>query len=563
MKFSEMPYTRPDIEALKKQLAEILSALENAASAHDQIAAVERFNELEGHVSTMGTLASIRHSIDTRDAYYDAENDFADERLPLLDEPKQRIYRALLGSKFRPELENRFGRLLFTDLEIAERSFRPEMVELMQRENRLTSDYQKLCASALVDFDGKKLPLPMLGPYQQSTDRAVRRAAFETAGRWFDSHSEELDAIYDELVKNRTAQGKMLGYDNFIPLGYDRLGRNCYGPDQTAALRGQVAHYTVPLVARIKKEQEKRLGVEKLMLWDEPLLFADGNPVPQGTAQDILDAGWEMYHALSPETGAFIDMLYNGELLDVLSKEGKAPGGYCTELYDHKAPFIFSNFNGTSGDVDVLTHEAGHAFESWRAMKKGYLLRQLWPTLEACEVHSMSMEFLTAPFHRLFFGAATKKYELAHCEEALTFLPYGCLVDEFQHVMYRSPGLTPRQRNGVWLELEKKYRPWIDYGDLPFYSRGAVWQRQAHIYTNPFYYIDYCMAQAVAFQFWMASMTDRRGAWERYLALVDRGGTATFEELVRGAGLKVPYEPGCMKEVGEAVGKWLDGSRAD
>jgi M3 family oligoendopeptidase len=561
MKFSEMQYTRPDVEAIKQQYAEVLAALENAASAEEQIAAIDRYHKISGTVGTMGTLASSRHTIDTRDEFYDKENDFFDEQMPLLEEPDQKIGHAILASKFRAELEKKYGKLLFTNLEIRERSFKPEMVELMQQENKLASDYQKLYASAVVEFDGKKLPLPKLGPYQQSTDRSVRKAAYETGGKWFDSHREELDDIYDKLVHVRTEQGKMLGHENYIQLGYDRLGRNCYGPEKVADFREQIARDVVPIVAKVKKAQEKRLGVDKLMFWDDVMIFPDGNPKPQGTADDILAAGREMYHKLSPETSAFIDHMYENELLDVLSKEGKAPGGYCTSIYDYKSPFIFSNFNGTSGDVDVLTHEAGHAFEAFRAMKKGYIHQQIWPTMEACEIHSMSMEFLTAPYHHLFFGDMTRKYELAHAEESLTFIPYGCMVDEFQYIMYTQPGLTPEQRNGVWLDLEKKYRPWTDFGDLPFYGRGAGWQRQTHIYGSPLYYIDYCMAQTVAFQFWMASLTDREDAWNRYLALTDRGGTATFEDLVHGAGLKVPYDPGCMKEVGEAVGKWLDENR--
>ncbi|MBE6910062.1 MAG: M3 family oligoendopeptidase [Ruminococcaceae bacterium] len=561
MKFSEMIYQRPDIEQLKAVYADILASIENAQTAEEQFAAVDRFNEVSGHISTAENLAMIRHSIDTKDEFYDRENDFVDESMPLLEEPEKKIYQALLGSKFRDALEKKYGRLLFTDLEIAARSFKPELVELRQKENKLSSDYQKLYASAIVEFDGKKLTLPKLGPYQQSTDRAVRKAAYVTFANWFDSHREELDELYDALVKNRDEQGRVMGYDNFIPLGYDRMGRNCYGPKEVAAFREQIAHDVVPLVAKVKKAQEKRLGVDKLMFWDDALLFPDGNPVPQGTADDILAAGLSMYRQLSPETAEFIGMMYDGGLLDVLSKEGKAPGGYCTEIYDYRSPFIFSNFNGTSADVDVLTHEAGHAFESWRAMGRGYLLQQIWPTMEACEIHSMSMEFLTAPYHHLFFGDATRKYELAHCEESLTFIPYGCMVDEFQHVMYENPTLTPEQRNGVWMDLEKKYRPWTDFGDLPFYSRGALWQRQTHIFGSPFYYIDYCMAQTVAFQFWMASLADREDAWKRYLALVDKGGTQTFEDLVRGAGLKVPYEPGCMKEISESVGAWLDGNQ--
>ena len=560
MKFSEMPYVRPDIEAVKQQIGEAVAAMEAAETAEEQIAAIDRYNAIEGSVNTMGTLAYIRHTINTRDEYYDKENEFIDENTPVLQELSQQMEEAMLRSRFRPALEEKYGKLLFTNLEISFRSFKPELIGLMQQENKLTSEYQKLYASAVVEFNGEKMPLPKLGPFKQSPDRAVRRAAYETEGRFFDEHREDLDRIYDELVKNRTAQAKLLGHENYLQLGYDRLGRNCYDPKKVAAFRDQIAGDLVPIVAEVKKAQEKRIGVEKLKFWDDTLLFPDGNPVPQGTADDILAAGLEMYHGLSPETAEFIDMMYEGELLDVLSKDGKAPGGYCTEIYDYRAPFIFSNFNGTSGDADVLTHEAGHAFAGFRAMKQGYIHQLLSPTMEACECHSMSMEFLTSPYHGLFFGPMTRKYELAHCEESLTFIPYGCLVDEFQHRMYEDPTLTPEQRNALWLELEKKYRPWNDFEGLPFYERGAGWQRQLHIYQYPLYYIDYCMAQTVAFQFWIAYLKDKEDAWKRYLAFADKGGTATFEELVRAAGLKVPYEAGCIREIGEAIGKWLEGN---
>jgi len=558
MKFTEMPYTRPDVDGIRAELSAILAALNDASSAETQLAALERLNAVEGRVGTMAQLAYIRHTIDTRDAFYDRENDFIDENMPLLEEDIQRINRALLTSKFRGALEAKYGRVFFLDLELAARSFKPEMVPLMQRENKLESDYQKLYASAVVEFDGQRLPLPKLGPYKQSPDRAVRRAAFETEGRFFDEHRDELDELYDALVKNRTEQAKLLGHESYIPLGCDRMGRNCYGPEKVAAFRAQIASDLVPLVARVKEAQRRRLGVDTLRYYDDALLYPDGNPKPQGTADDILAAGLAMYRGLSGETAEFIDYMYENELLDVLSKDGKAPGGYCTELYDFRAPFIFSNFNGTSGDVDVLTHEAGHAFAAFRALKNGLPLRLMTPTMDGAETHSMSMEFLTAPYHRLFFGEATARYEVAHAEEALTFLPYGCMVDEFQHVMYADPTLTPEQRNAVWLELEKKYRPWTDFDGLPFYGRGAGWQRQLHIYLHPLYYIDYCMAQTMAFQFWMAYLDEPQETWKRYLAFVDRGGTRTFEELARSAELRIPYEPGCIRAVGEAVGRWLD-----
>ncbi len=557
MKFSEMPYVRPDLAAFQAKAEEIAQKIAGAASAQEQIDAVLAFDQVQAEMSTATSLAYVRHTIDTRDAFYDKENDYADEIAPAVQEAEQKVTKALLASPFRAELEDRFGKLLFTNLEIAVRTFDPKNMALMQEENKLQSEYQKLYASALVEWNGEKLPLPKLGPYKQSPDRAVRKAAYEAEGKWFDSHQAELDELYDKLVKNRTAQAKNMGYENYLKLGYDRLGRNCYGPAQVAAFRDQIAQDMVPIVAKVKKDQEKRLGVEKLKFWDDVLLFPNGNADPQGTADEILAAGKQMYHELSPETAEFADFLWGNELLDVLSKEGKAPGGYCTEFRSYKAPFIFSNFNGTSGDVDVLTHEAGHAFAGFRAMRKGYLGNMTSPTIEACEVHSMSMEFLTAPWHEKFFGPLTRKYELGHCEDALIFIPYGCMVDEFQHRMYENPELTPAQRNQLWLDLEKKYRPWIDFEDLPFYSRGAGWQRQLHIYLYPLYYIDYCMAQTVAFQFWIASMKDRADAWARYLCFADAGGTRTFEGLVEEAGLKVPYAPGCIREIGEAISNWI------
>ncbi len=558
MKFSEMPYVRPDLAAFQAKGEEIAKRIAQAASADEAVKAYQEFDKIQGEVNTALSLAYVRHTIDTRDQFYDQEIDFADEAGPALQETSQKVNRALLDSPLRTQLEEKLGKLLFTNLEIAVRTFDPKNMSLMQEENKLQSEYQKLYASAMVEWNGEMLPLPKLGPYKQSPDRSVRKAAYEAEGKWFDAHQTELDELYDKLVKNRTAQARNMGYDNYLQLGYDRLGRNCYGPAQVAAFRDQIAQDMVPIVARVKKDQEQRLGVDKLKYWDDVLLFPDGNADPQGTADEILAAGKQMYHELSPETAEFADFLWGNELLDVLSKEGKAPGGYCTEFSAYKAPFIFSNFNGTSADVDVLTHEAGHAFAGFRAMRKGYLGCMVSPTIESCEIHSMSMEFLTAPWHEKFFGPLTRKYEIGHCEDALIFIPYGCMVDEFQHRVYENPELTPAQRNELWLKLEEKYRPWVDFEGLPFYGRGAGWQRQLHIYLYPLYNIDYCMAQTVAFQFWIASMKDHADAWKRYLRFADAGGTKTLEELVADAGLKVPYAPGCIREIGEAISTWID-----
>ena len=558
MKFSEMQYTRPDYPAATKELEALASRLEQADSAKAQLEIYRELETLISHLTTQATLCSIRHTVDTRDPFYEEENDYNDQQVPLLEETMQKFRQALLASPYRAELEQQLGELLFQNMELEEKGFAQSIVSLMQEENRLANEYQKLYASAQIPFQGKTVTVAQLGPYKESTDRATRRAALEAEGSFFDENREQFDALFDKLVKNRTAQAKALGFDSFVELGAIRRQRNCYTPEDAASFREQVVRDLVPLTVKIKERRAKRLGIEDFKFHDNALSFKDGSATPQGTPEEILAAGKKMYQELSPETAEFIDLMFENDLFDVLAKEGKAPGGYCTSLPDYGCPFIFSNFNGTSGDVDVLTHEAGHAFADFIASKTVPVHALRCPSMEGAETHSMSMEFLTAPWHHLFFGDLTDKYELSHAEDALLFIPYGCLVDHFQEEVYRHPEMTPQERNETWLRLEKLYRPYIDFDNLPFYSRGAGWQRQLHIYLYPFYYIDYCMAQVMSLQYFALSLEDREKAWDKYMAFVKQGGTKTFVDLAHSVGLRSPIDQGCVKDVCQATFQWTE-----
>lgn len=256
-----------------------------------------------------------------------------------------------------------------------------------------------------------------------------------------------------------------------------------------------------------------------------------------------------MYHALSPETAEFIDEMFDGGLFDVLSKEGKAPGGYCTYLADYKAPFIFSNFNGTSDDVDVLTHEAGHAFAAWVAARKHLPMILEEPGMESCEIHSMSMEFLTAEHHEKFFGTDTPRYELAHAEDAMYFLPYGTMVDEFQHIMYAEPDLTPGERNAVWAKLESEYRPCWTSRACPSTDAARAGSASCTSTRCRSTISTYCLAQTVALQFFTAFLHDKKDAWRRYLALV---GEARRQDVSGSRGGGRAGQPVCSRNAGEA-----------
>lgn len=558
MTFDQMEYTRPDLAKTAAEIEGLAGKAAAAQSGNEMLELFRQYRQLSDDAGTAGTIASIRHTVDTRDEYYDKENDYFDQQGPILADKGLAFYRAVLKNPHKAALADSYGQLLLDKLEVAVKSSDERLVVAQQEENALATVYEKLYALARIPFMGKELTVAQLGPYKQDTDRAVRKAAFEAEGGFFDANQEELDGIYSRMVRNRTGQAKELGFDSFTPLGDIRMERIGYTRKDVQACRQAVAQDIVPIVKKLKQRQAARIGVDKLMYWDDPLSFADGNPTPKGSPKEILEAGRQMYHGLSAETSQFIDFMMDGGLFDVLAKPGKAPGGYCTYIPGYKSPFIFSNFNGTAGDVDVLTHEAGHAFAAWLAAQKDLPGELRSPGLESCEIHSMAMEFLTAEYHPLFFKQDAAKYAVTHAEDALFFLPYGCQVDEFQEEVYRQPNLTDAQRNQLWLELEHKYRPWLDFGDLPFYARGGGWQRQLHIYVNAFYYIDYVLAQAIALQFFLARETDAADAWQRYLALTQKAGTDTYTGLVHAAGLATPFEPGAMAQVGQRTLAWLE-----
>ena len=558
MKFSEMKYTRPDMDAVKKTIVDFTKRLKDAKT-YDEAKAVFLENEEEGkHLHTQYTLASIRHSINTKDEFYDAEMKAWNTAMPEVQEYSQQWTMAMLESPFRADFEKEYGDLYFRNAEIALKSFSPEIIPELQEENELTQEYEKLLASAQIPFEGKTYTLSQLTPFMTDLDDARRLAAWKAEGQWYTDNQDKLDEIYDKLTHLRDAMGKKLGYEGYTTLGYYRMGRNCYTKEDVEKFREAVVKYLVPVADSIYRKQAERLGKEYPMSFaDNALSFRSGNPRPCGTADDILAHGKTFYDALSPETSEFFRTMLDGELLDVLSTEGKAGGGYCTAIPDYEAPFIFANFNGTQGDVEVVTHEAGHAFACW--MNRNRIpMDYVWPSMEACEVHSMSMEFFAWPWAEGFFGKDTKKFYYSHLAGAITFIPYGTMVDHFQHVVYEKPEMTPAERHAVWKELLGVYMPWMKLdGDIPFYSEGEGWQRQHHIYSSPFYYIDYCLAQTVALRFWAMIQNDLADAWKHYMAYTVQGGSRVFTELLKNAELETPFDEACLRNVCEEANRWL------
>lgn len=558
MKFNDYAYVRPDYDAMVKKYGELVAAVNGAKSVDDVVAAVEAHEKLIMDFESMLTIASIRHTVDTRDKFYSDEEDYSTAHTPAVSQAMSEFLLALLKSPFRAELEKIYAKVLFTNAELEVKTISPEVVDLLAQEGALTVEYQKLQASAQIDFRGEKRTIAQLGVFKTDPDRDTRREAFCAEGSFYIENKDRFDSIFDELVKVRTEIAHKLGFRSFVELGYCRRTRNCYDAKMVDAFRAEVKKHLVPLISKLKAEQAKSIGVDKLKFQDDHILFKEGNPRPVGDFDDTYKAGIELYRKMRPETKEFIDFMDENGLFSLVATEGKAAGGYCTFIPNYHAPFIFSNFNGTAADVEVFTHEGGHAFEAYVADKNVKLLELGTPTMESAEVHSMSMEFLAWPWIDSFYGERTADAKKAHLLGALTFIPYGTMVDDFQHIVYEKPELTPEQRNEEWAKLEKQYRPYMDFDGIPFYSDGRGWQRQLHIYHYPFYYIDYCLAQTVALEVFAIMQNEGwDAAWNHYYAFLKNAGTMTFTELLDGADLSSPFESGAMEVICNTINDYL------
>jgi M3 family oligoendopeptidase len=536
--------------------ARLAAAVKDAKSAAEVFELHKEFTKLFKNIWTIGALVYIRNSMDKRDEFYDKENDFFDENGPIFRKYSVDFYKEMVNSPYRDELVKELGDLWFINAELKLKGFDDKIIEEMQKENALSSRYDKLLAQASLEFDGKKNNLSQLRAYQLSPDREIRKAAYAKRTEFFLENEQQLNEIFDELVKLRHTMAKKLGYSSFVELGYILMQRNSYDAATVKRFRDQVKKVLVPFLADLHEQRQKDLEVEKLKFYDEDIYYASGNPTPKGTPKEMFEAGTRMYDELSAETKEFFDFMQENELFDVLAREGKSGGGYCHFLPDYGYPFIFANFNGTSEDVDVLTHECGHALCSYLA-RNIEIMEYMEYTSDIAEIHSMSMEFFTGDWMKLFFKDDTEKFLHMQLASSLAFIPYGCMVDEFQHIIYEKPELSPDERKAVWQQLEQEYKPYLDYDGDPFFGKGGHWQRQTHIYENPFYYIDYCLAQtcAVQYRLWMES--NRDAAWKSYIDLLKKAGTRKLTDIVAEAGLKSPFDGDCIKSIVEGAKKLL------
>lgn len=557
MKFSEMPLNIPSEKKIAKKVEKLSNALIEAKDAKTAIATVKKFFKLNDDLESDLTIIQVRNSINTEDPVYAKANDKLDMILPVISAHFQEFEKLMYESKFRKELEEKFGELLFKQIELGFKTFDEKIIPDLQKENQLVTEYSKLIAGAKIEFRGETYNMTQLGKYMSDIDRQTRIDAAKAFYGYIEEHDADFGRVYDELVKVRTSMAKKLGYKNFVELGYYRMSRLDYNPEMVEGYRKQIVKDVVPVVKKLRARQAKRIKIEKPLFIDYNLTYLSGNPRPVGNSEYLVKQAQKMYHEMSEVSGKFFDFMVENELMDLDAKPGKMSGGYMTFIPRYKSPFIFANSNGTSHDVDTLTHEVGHALQ-------GYLTGNFvvpsyrMPTMDAAEIDSMSMEFFAWPWMENFFGDQADKYRFEHLDGAISFLPYGAEVDHFQHYVYENPDITHEERCAYWAKLEKMYRPWMNYDGFDYLKKGTFWIKQSHIFQSPFYYIDYTLAQVCALQFKCEMDKNREKAWKKYIKLSKMGGKYTFLKLLENDKLRNPFIDGNVKKVIKPQVKVLD-----
>ena len=555
MKLSEIVYVRPKKEDILSEIASATTRFLQAKSAKEQICIEEKLQAFLENFYTMSTLADIRYSTNSNDEYYKSERDFYNETSPEIQTMVAQFYGNYLKSSFINELKKHYPPIFFTNLEMQLKTADESVIPLLIEENGLRMGFGKASRKVRFEFNGEQHSPATIEKYKNNPDRELRKGAYMAWGTSLNTVAEDLDVVFDDMVKLRTKIANKMGFNSFTELGYLRAGRNCYNKSDVKTFRELVLKHITPLCAEIRDKVKTQLGIEKNMLYDNGV-FTSNEPKPIGTVEDIFSNGIKMYSEMSTETGRLMKKLIDWEAIDVIARDGKRQGGFCTSLSNYKLPYIFANFNGSLGDLDVLTHEFGHAFAAEKAFEIPFTTLRNGSS-ETSETHSMSMEFLTYPWMNLFFGDKLSEYKLNHLGSAICFLPYAVIIDYFQEWSYDNPNASPSERNNKWKELDELFCPFLSTEGIPFFADGRRWQRQPHLFFSPFYYVDYAIARVVSLQLFSLMQKDFSLAFNKYLKFLNLGGTLPFTELIKSAGLDSPFEEKTFENISEIISKEL------
>jgi oligoendopeptidase F len=510
---------------------------------------IHDWSELSGAVMAAYSRVRTAADRDTRHPEYRARlRRFQREVLPARERHADALNRCFLASPYRAELGPEFA-VLVRSKETAAEIFRDENTDLIARETELNSEWREIRGAFTVEVDGEELTAPQAGLKLRSRDRALRARVFEAMTRREAEDADRIDAIFDELVALRTRIGRNADFPNYRDYRFVQLNRFDYTPDDCEAFHAAVEKVVVPVVEELRAVRRRVLGLDELRPWDLGAdLFGRGQERLFDDQAELVALGQTAFRAIDPGFAEDFDILVRNDLLDLMSRPGKAPGGYQATLNDIRLPFVFMNAVGTPRNLETLLHEGGHAFHTL-ACRDEPVIEYRRPPMEFAEVASMSMELFA--FDRLGQVVGERRArEIAYAKLARLVEGFAAvaLIDAFQHWIYTCPDHSREERVTKWIQLQRRFRPPIDWGELEEF-RGGGWRQIPHLFNSAFYYIEYGIAQLGALQLWRLQREDHDRAVAAYRRALALGGSRPLPELFQAAEIRFAMDESIFRDL--------------
>jgi oligoendopeptidase F len=506
---------------------------------------LEDWSDFSAHLLEMGNRLYVATSVNTADTNAEkAYTHFNDHILPKSMEVEQALKQKLLESGLKPAGFDVALRNMRAEASL----FRQENLELLAEEFNLSNEYDKIIGPQTVVWEGQEQTLTQLRPVQQEIERSRREQAWRLTAQRQLADRASLNDLWRRFLALRCRLAANAGKPDYRAYRWQQLLRFDYTPADCERFHEAIETVVVPACTRVYERRRQRLGLETLRPWDLEVDPAGRPPLhPYRFESELKDRASSMFHHVDPQLGAHFDRMASENLLDLTNRKNKAPGGYCTDFPVVRRPFIFMNGVGLHNDVQTLLHEGGHAFHVFESYAIR-LMHLLQVPIEFAEVASMGMELLASPYLEERAGGFYSPEDAAralteHLESALLFWPYMAVVDTFQHWVYENPlqAENPAACDAAWVRSWNRFMPGVDWSGLED-ELATGWHRKLHIFTIPFYYVEYGIAQLGAIQVWLNAQQDQAAAVARYRQALALGGSVPLPQLFQAAGAKLAFD---------------------
>lgn len=533
-------------------------------STIDSPEALEKFilnrSELEAVVNQHSSMLYIRMTCQTdNQEHADAYQFYTEKISPAMKPLANKLNKKYLdGIKSYPQCGNRYdlyNLAIRTDIEL----FREENIPLQTEVSLLSQEYQKLCGAMNVDFDGEERTMPEMGKYLLKPDRSLRELAWRATSERRLQEKDSLETIYDKMLQLRHKIATNCGFDNFRDYMFKAMHRFDYTPEHCYAFHDGIQNVIIPLLEKMLNKRKANMALDTLKPWDgscDP--FNRGPLEPFETEEEFISGVTHIFRKIDPKLADQFDKMNDLNLLDLMSRKGKAPGGYQSGLEEIRVPFIFMNAVGVDDNLRVLIHEGGHAFHSFAAADEPLVDYRHAP-IEFCEVASMGMELLAIDHYTEFYEAdEAQRSKEDSLESIITVLAWIATIDCFQHWVYENPTHTPQERKAKWLEIHNKFGGQFTDWDNTGESHDYAWHRQLHLFECPFYYIEYGIAQLGALGLWVQAKADKTNALKNYHNGLSLGGSKRLPELFEATGLPFDFSQKTIEPLAQALADELE-----